>query len=136
MLHFMRDVRKVSALRFQLFDIFQRAFQPKVGLMRANTQAVEHQHFEIAETFNGRGRNLAQVSGVSKVIEAIRDHRQASVNDFQRSYFQTLADTEWRAIYHGVRNYLRQPAAKMGGLEDILKNAADVFPRAFVGIQP
>src|ERR1051326_8363435 len=122
MLHFMRDVRKVRALRFQLFDIFQRAFQPKVRLMRAYTQTVEHQHFEIAEPCNGRGWNLAQVSGVSKVIEAISDHGQASVNDFQRSYFQIPANTEWRAIYDGVGDYLRQPAAKMGGLEDILRS--------------
>ena len=49
MLYFMSDVRQVGALRLQFLDVLQRAFQPKMRVMRANAQAVKHQHFQITQ---------------------------------------------------------------------------------------
>src|SRR5215471_14742142 len=131
----MRDVSEVSAFRLQLFDIFKSTLQPKVRLMRADAQTVEHQHFQTAQSVHSRGRYLAEVGRVRKVIEPVRNHRQPAVNYFQRRDFQIGAETKLGAVDDRMRNYLRQPAAKMGGLENILKDAADIFPRAFVGIE-
>ena len=46
---------KESALRLQFFDILQRAVQPEMRLMRANAQAIKHQHLQIAQAFDGAG---------------------------------------------------------------------------------
>src|SRR5215471_16880184 len=131
----MRDVSEVSAFRLQLFDIFKSTLQPKVRLMRAYAQTVEHQHSQTAQSVHGGGRYLAEVGRVRKVIESVRNHRQPAVNYFQRRDFQIGAETKLSAVDDRMRNDLRQPAAKMGGLKNILKDAADVFPGALVGIE-
>src|SRR2546427_5638232 len=104
-------------------------------LVRTNAQAVEHQHFQIAQTFNRRRRNLTEIGRVRKIIEAIRNHRQPSVNYFEWSDFQISREAKRRAVDDGVRNNLRQSAAEMRRLKHVLKNASDVFPGAFVRIQ-
>src|SRR5215831_11071766 len=135
MLHFMRNVREVSSLWPQLLDVFQRALQPQVRLMRANAQTIEHENFQTLQAVDGCGRNLTEVGRVSKIVEPVSNYRQPPVNYFKRGYLKIVTDTKGRATDHRMRHYLREAAPKMCGLKDILKDAADVFPRAFVGIQ-
>src|SRR2546421_8159578 len=104
--------------------------------MRANAQAVEHQHLQIAQAFNGCRRNLTQISCVGKVVEAIRNHGQAAVNNFKWRYFEILADAKRCAVDDRMRHNLRQATAEMRGLKDVLKNSADAFPGPFFGIEP
>jgi len=136
MLHFMRDMREISSRRFQFLNVLQRFFQPQMSFVWTDAQAIEHQHFQIAKAFNRRWRNLTQISCIRKIIETIRDHRQPSVNYFQRSDFQIVPDAKRRAIHNCMRDDLREPTAEMRRLEDILKDAANVFPRALVRVQP
>src|SRR5438132_1652881 len=103
--------------------------------VRANPQTVEHQHFQITQAFNGCRRNLTQISGVGEVIEAIRDHGKAAVNNFKRSYFEIAADAKRRAVDDRVRHNLWQAAAEMRRLKYVLKNSADVFPGALVCVK-
>src|SRR5215471_7156471 len=131
----MRNVREVSSLWLQLFDVLQRALQPQVRLMRANAQTIEHEDFQTAQAIECCGRNLAEVRRVGKIVEPVSNYRQTSVNYFQRGNLKIMTDTKRRAINNRVGNYLREAAAKMCGLKDILEDATDIFPRAFVGIQ-
>src|SRR2546430_3720171 len=42
-LHLVRDVREVGSFGFQLFDVFQRAFQPQMCCMRSEEHTSELQ---------------------------------------------------------------------------------------------
>ena len=47
-----------------------------------------------------------------------------------------MAETKGSAGDDRMRDDLRQAAAKMRRLKDVFENAADVDPRAFVGVEP
>src|SRR5438067_11292538 len=106
-----------------------------MSFVGTNTQTVEHQHFQIAQPFDRRRRNLVQISRIGKVVEAISNHGQAAVNNFEWGYFEMAADAKRRAIHDGVRDNLWQAAAEMRRLEHVLKNSADVFPGTFVCVK-
>ena len=57
------------------------------------------------------------------------------MNDFQRGDFQIAPETKRCAGNNCVWDNLRQASAEMGRLKHVLKNSADVFPRALVGVQ-
>src|SRR6266478_6808813 len=135
MLYLMRDMREISAPRLQLFNVFKRAFQPQMSFVRANAQTVEHQHFQITQAFNGCRRNLTQIGGVGKVVEAISNHGQAAVNNFKGSYLDISADAKRRAVHNCMRHNLWQATAEMRRLKDVLENSPDVFPGAFVCVK-
>ena len=103
----MRDVREVGSFGLQFFDVFQRAFQPQMRCMRANTQTIEHQYFQITQAFNRSGWNLTQIRCVSKIIEAIGDDRKPAVNYFERRYLQIATETKRRSGNDRVRDDLR-----------------------------
>src|SRR5215203_290794 len=102
--------------------------------MRFVANAVENQHVQALKPGNRFLGNKIQVGRVGKIVEAISNHGQLAVNDFERRYFQIFADTERRIMLDRVRNQLGKPAADMRRLKDILKNAFEVFPRDFVGV--
>src|SRR5436190_20980992 len=58
------------------------------------------------------------------------------MNDFERSHFKIFADTKRSAVDDYVRNNLRQPTTKVGRLENILKDSANILPGALVRIKP
>src|SRR5438874_2611676 len=102
--------------------------------MRRDAQAIEDERVEAAQALKRRGRNLAQVGRVGEVVEAISDDGQTAVYDFERRDQETGTEREGRARDDGVRDDLRETAAVVGRLEDVLEDAADVHPRALVGI--
>src|SRR6185369_2013752 len=134
-LHIMCDVGKESALRFQFFDILECAIQPEMCLMRANAQAIKHQHLQAAQAFDGAGRHLAQVRRVREIVETISHYRQAPVNHFQWCDFKIRAETKRSSIYNCVWHNLRQASAKVRRFKDILKNPANILPGAFIRIK-
>src|SRR2546423_1598993 len=103
--------------------------------MRTNAQTIKHQDFQVAQAFDRRRRNLAEISRVGKIVEAIGNDGQATMNYFEWRHFQITAEAEWRTVDHRVRHYLRQAAAKMRGLKDVLKNSANIFPCTLVRVQ-
>src|SRR5262249_55094562 len=82
------------------------------------------------------GRNFAQVSSIGKIVKAISDNRQPSVNHFERSYFEIPSETKRRAVDYRVGNELRQPAPEVSRFKHILKNPTDVFPGTLVRVEP
>src|SRR2546427_8686146 len=133
--HLMRDVREVGSLGLQFFDVFQRAFQPQMRCMWANAQTIEHQYFQITQAFHRSGRDLTQISRVSKIIEPISDYRQTPMNYFEGCDLQIAAEAKRRARNDSVGNNLWQPTAKMRGLKDVTKDAPNVDPGAFIRIE-
>lgn len=133
-LYIMCDVGKERALWLQFFDILEGAVQPEMCLMRANAQAIKHQHLQATQAFDGVGRHLAQVRRVRKIVETISDYRQAPMNHFQWCNFKIRAETKRSSVYHCVWDNLRQASAKVRRFKDILKDPADIFPGAFVRI--
>jgi len=103
--------------------------------MRANTQTIEHQYFQITQAFNRSGWNLTQIRRVSKIIEAVSDYRQTSVDNFQGCDLQIAAEAKRRARNHGVGNNLWQATAKMRGLKDVTEDAPNVDPGAFICVE-
>ena len=130
-----RDVGQVGAARFEFFDVRERAFEREVRRVRREAQAIEDEHVETAQTVERGGRNLAEVGSVGEIVAAISDDGQPPVNDFERRHLKIMTEAKRRAVNDRMRNDLRQPAAKVRRLEDVLKDAPDVFPRAFVGIE-
>src|SRR2546423_2464118 len=102
--------------------------------VRAQAQAVEDERIEAAQHVERAGRNLAQVGGVGEVVEAVGHDGQATVYDLDRRDEQIGAETELRAVFDRVRDDLRQAAAEVRRLEDVLEDAADVRPGAPVGV--
>src|SRR2546423_18862 len=124
------DVCEVGAARLQLLDVGERAFEPEVRRVRAQAQAVEDERIEAAQHVERAGRNLAQVGGVGEVVEAVGHDGEATVYDLDRRDEQIGAETELRAVFDRVRDDLRQAAAEVRRLEDVLEDAADVRPGA------
>src|SRR5260370_42348410 len=135
MLYVVRDMSQIGAPRFQFRDVFQRALQPEMGWMGANSQTVQHQDIQALQAIDGRRWYLAQVGRVSEIVEAICNHGQPAVDHFERSDLQITCDTKRRAREHDMRHNLWQTAAKVCRLENIFENPADVDPGAFVGVQ-
>src|SRR5258707_12234857 len=131
----MCDMRKVGAARLQLIHVFQRALQPKMRRVRLDAQAIEHQHFQIAQAFDRGRRYLAQIRRVGKVVEAISNYRQPAVDYFERSNFQIGGEAEGRAVNDRMRHDLWQAAAKMRKLEDIFEDPPNVDPGSFVRVK-
>ncbi len=65
-----------------------------------------------------------QIGRVGEIVEAIGDDGQFAVNDFERRDEQIFAETKRRVFLDGVRNQLRQAAADVRRLKNILENAA------------
>ena len=80
-------------------------------------------------------RNLAEISQVSKIVEAISHHRQTAVDHFQRrDHAVRFRCRNSRPAITDVRNHFRQTAAEVRRLEDVFEDAFDIDPRAFVRI--
>src|SRR5437660_6643190 len=131
----MRDMREVGSFGFQLFDVFQRAFQPQMRCMWANAQTIEHQYFQITQAFHRSGRDLTQIRRVCEIIKAVSDHRQAAMNYFEGCDLQIAAEAKRRARNDGVGNNLWQPTAKMRRLKDVTEDAPNVDPGAFICVE-
>src|SRR6266545_259739 len=131
----MRDVREVGSLGLQFLYVFQRTFQPKVRLVRANTQAIEHQYLQITQAFYGRWRYFAQIRRVRKIVEAVSDYRQPPVNYFERRDLQITTEAKRRSRNHRVRNDLWQASAKMRRRKDVIEDAAYIDPGALVSVK-
>src|SRR5947209_5627126 len=128
------DVREVGAARSQLSDVVERAFEPEVCRVRAQAQAVEHESVQAAQHVQRGGRNLAQVGRVGEVVEAVRHHGEPPVDDLDGSNLKVWAEAEGSAVRDRVGDDLRESAAEGRRLEDVFEDAADVHPRALVGI--
>lgn len=92
--------------------------------MRLKSDAVEHEDIEVAKAVHRIGRNGFEVGGVGEVVETISDDRKFSVDNFKRRYFDLLANAKGRIMNDRVRDQLRQAAAEMGRLKDVLEDAA------------
>src|ERR1043165_7335301 len=80
------DVRQIGAAWFEFCDVFKSAVQPEMRRVLFEAQAIEHERVQAAQATHSRWRNLAQVCGVCKIVEAISDHGQATVNYFERRH--------------------------------------------------
>ena len=101
--------------------------------MWADAYAVEDQNIEALHQLDGFVRNEIQVGRVGKVVKSIRDHGKLAVNDLKRRHLN-VADRERRIVINRVRYQLRQAAADVVRLEDVLENSPEVFPRGLIRI--
>ena len=109
------------------------SFKPRCvecGLIRTQSRTRTSKSCKPCDRFFG---DKIQIRRVGKIVEAIGDDGKFAVNDFERRDVQIFADAERRIMFDRVRNQLRQTAAEMRRLKDILKNAPQIFPRDFVG---
>src|ERR1043165_825727 len=123
---------KESSARLQLIDVRERLINPQVRRVFSKAQAVEDEHVQSLQCFDCRGRNLAEIRQISKIIEAIGHYRQATMNYFQRRDLQLFSDAEARTGRNDIRNYLRQTTAKVRWLKDVLEDTFDIDPGAVV----
>src|SRR5215213_11834655 len=123
---------KESSSGLQLVHVTERFIHPQMCRVFLKAQTIKHQHVQALQCIDCRARNLAEIGQVSKVVEAIRHHRQVTVDHLQRRDLQFFAYAETPARRHDVRNDLRQTAAEMRRLEDVLENAFDVHPGTFI----
>src|SRR5688500_18937725 len=95
--------------------------------MRLDPDTIQHENIEIAKPVHRFLRNYLEVSRVSKIVEPISDHRQLTMDDLERRHGQVVANHKGSVRRDGVRYQLRQAAPKMCGLEDVLKNSAEIL---------
>src|SRR5882672_4979963 len=130
----MGHVREIGAPRFDELNVAERLLKPEMCRVLLEAQTVEHQQIKTLQRLNRGRRNLAQIRGVGKIVEAVSDHRQPSMDHFQWRHGQISADTKWRTSKDRVRYHQRQPAAKVCWFEDVFEDAPDVWPCPLVGI--
>src|SRR5882724_5226746 len=106
-LHVVSDMRQVSASGFDLLDVLERFVQPKVRWVLFESQAVKHKRVQTAQLIHSLRWNLAKVSCIRKIVEAVSHYGQTAVDDLQRRDQKVFVQTERRARHHRVRNYLR-----------------------------
>src|SRR5215213_2044526 len=97
-------------------------------------QTIKYQHVETLQAVNCRARNLAEIGQICKVVEAISHDRQTTMNHLQWRDLQLFTDAETRARRHDVWNHFRQTTTEMRRLEDVLEDAFDIHPGAFIRI--
>src|ERR1043166_9820359 len=134
MLDVVGDVSKESATRLQLVDILERFVDPQVCRMFLETEAIKHEHIQASQRVHRSARNLAEIRQVREVIKTIGHHRQASMNHFEGRDLQLASDTKTPARCNNVWNHFRQTATEVRRLEDVLEDAFDIYPRAFIRV--
>ena len=107
MLHVVSDMSQVSSPGFDLLDVLERFVQPKVRWVLFESQAVKHKRVETAQLIHGFRWNLAEISCIRKIVEAVGHHGQTAVNYLQRRDQKVFVQTKRRARHDYVRNYLR-----------------------------
>ena len=103
--------------------------------MRFDSQAIEHQHFQTAQAFDRGRRYLAQIRCVSKIVEAVSDHRQPAVNYFQGRNLKIMPEAKRGPIDHRMWDDLRQAPAEVRRLKNVFEDAPDVDPCSLVGVE-
>src|ERR1051325_2734127 len=136
MLDVVGDVSKESPPRLQLIDILERLINPQMCWMFSETQTIEYEHVQTLQRVDRRRRNLAEIRQVSKVVKTISHHRQATMNHFQRRDLQLVPNTKTRTVRDNVCEHFGQTATVVRRLEDVLEDAFDIHPRAFIRVDP
>ena len=132
MLDVVGDMSKESSARFQLVHIRERFINPEVCRVFPEAQAVQHQYIQALQRCDCRWWNLAEIRQVSKIVEPISHHRQATMNHFEGRDLEIFSDAETPSGRNNIRDYFGQTAAKMRWLKDVLENTFDIDPCAFV----
>ena len=102
--------------------------------MRFYADAVEDQNVKVAEAVHRGGRDDLEIGGVGKIVKSVGDHGKFAVRHLERGYFQIVADAECGSRLDRVRYELRQAAAEMSWIEDVLEYATKVGPSNLVRI--
>jgi len=134
MLDVVSDMSKERSARLQLIDVRERFINPQVRRMFPKAQAIQNECVQPLQSFDGRGRNLAEIRQVSKIVEAICHYRQTAMNHFERRDLQLFPDTETRTRRNDVRDYFRQTTTKMRWFKDVLEDAFDIDPGTLVRV--
>ncbi len=121
------QVGKVGLPRHEFFDVGEGFLEVQMRRVWLNADAVKHQNIKPAEPIKRLRRNGLQVGRVGEIVKAISDHRKLAVDDLKRRHLD-LADAKGRTRKDRVRDKLRQPAAQVGRLKNVLKNATKVDP--------
>lgn len=126
------QVGEVGLSRLEFFDVGEGFLEVQMRRVRLDADAVKHQHVKPAEPIKRLRRNGLQVGRIGKIVKAISDHRKLAVDDLKRRHLD-LADAKGRTRKDRVRDKLRQPAAQVGRLKDVLKDPAKVGPGNLIG---
>ena len=121
-------MREECSFWLEFFDDSEGFFEVEVRGVRFQADAIEHEHVEVAKAVHRIGWNRLQVGRVGEIIEAVRDDRQLSVYHLERRYLDLFADAERRIVNDRVRDQLRQAAAEMCRLKDVLENPSKIDP--------
>ena len=106
-LHVVSDMSQVGASGFDLLDVIERFVQPKVRWMLFESQAVKHKRVQTAQLIHGFRWNLAEISCIRKIVEAVSHDGQTAVDYLQRRDQKVFVETERRTRYYRVGNHLR-----------------------------
>ena len=102
--------------------------------MGFDTDAVQYENIEIAKPVHRCGWYHLEIGGVGKIVKPVGDDRQFAVYHFERSDLKIVADTERRIWCDRVRHKLRQAAAEMCRVKDVLKDTPQIDPGDLVCI--
>ena len=100
--------------------------------MGFQADAVEDENVEVAEAVHSVGGDSFEIGGVGEIVESVGDDGELAVDYLERRYLDLFADAKRRIMHDRVRDQLRQPAAEMGGLKDVLEDTPKVDPRDLV----
>jgi hypothetical protein len=128
------EMGEKCAFWFDALDVFEGFVEAEVRVVRFDPNAVEHENIEPLQSRDRFLGNKIQVGRVGKIVKAISDHRQFAVDNLERSDLDIFADAKRRIRQNSVRYQLRQAAAKMRWLENILENSPKIGPRDLVRI--
>lgn len=128
----MIKMREKCPSRVYPLDVIQRLVQSQMSRMRLDTDAVEYEHIKVLQTVDRLIRDEIKIGGICKIIESICNDRQLSMDDLERRDLKPFADRERCFRVDRVRDQLRQAAAKMNGMKNVLKDPAKIDPRDLI----
>src|SRR5688500_10709228 len=132
--HIVIQVSQESSFWTNFFDILQRLVQSEMCRVRFDPDTIQNQDVEILQSGDRVGRDEIQIGRVGEVIEPVCDDREFAVNDFKRGDLKLTTYAERCVGINNMRNQLRQSAADVCRLKNILKDPAKIGPRDLVRV--
>lgn len=123
------------AARAHLGDVSERLIEVQMRRMWLEAERVENQHIQPAQLLQRFFRDQVAVGDKGDfalpIAKTKRGHIAAAMLDVDRRDAQAA---DFKLAFDYVRRDLRQPAADVLRLEDVIEHAAQIAPGAFTGV--
>ena len=128
----MVEMGQERSFRFEVLDDGKGFVKAKMRGMGLYPDAIEDENVQVAKQIHRRGRDDLEICRIGKIVKTVCDHRQFAMDDLNGGYLETRSDAKRGVGLDRMRYQLRQAAADVCWLENVLKYSPEVSPRDLV----